>query len=88
MWDFKISFSFEANRESNVTMDESSVAEDPNFSSSYISSVPEEPLICASMDDEFSNGEETTRTESVGDEIFEFGPTCTSTSAKKEEKTI
>ena len=65
-------------------MAESSVAEDPNFSSSYISSVAEEPLISASMDDEFSNGEETT--ESVGDEIFDFGPTFTSTSAKKKRK--
>ena len=40
-------------------MDEVSVAEEPNFSSSYISSLAEEPLICASMDDEFSYGEET-----------------------------
>ena len=40
-------------------MDESSVAEEPNFSSSYISNVAEDPLICASMDDEFPYGEET-----------------------------
>ena len=69
-------------------MDESSVAEEPNFSSSYISSVAEEPLISASisLDDEFSDGEETTRTESVGDEILEFKPTFTSTPAKKKRK--
>ena len=36
-----------AAKETNVTMDESSVAEEPKFSLSYISIVPEEPLISA-----------------------------------------
>ena len=57
---FKIRCSFETNRESNVTMDESSVAEEPKFSSSYISSVAEERLISAWKDEDFSHGEETT----------------------------
>ena len=42
-------------------MDDSSVAEEPKFSSSIISSVAEEPLISASIDDKFSEGKETIR---------------------------
>ena len=42
-------------------MDDSSVAEEPNFSSLIISSVAEEPLISASIDDKFSEGKETIR---------------------------
>ena len=52
-------------------MDQSSVGEEPKFSLSSI--VPEEPLISAWRDDDFSHGEETTRIESVADEMFEFG---------------
>ena len=48
-------------RRSNVTMDESSVAEGPDIWSSIISSVAEEASISASMDDEFFEGEETMR---------------------------
>ena len=83
---FEIRCSFETNRESNVTMDESSVAEEPKFSLSYISIVPEEPLISAWRDEDFSHGEETTRIESVADEMFEFGSTVTSTPAKRKRK--
>ena len=64
-------------------MDESSVVEEPNFSSSYISSIAEEPLISVSTDDELSDGEETTSIKSVGDEMLEFGPKFTSTPAKR-----
>ena len=46
---------------SNITMDDSSVAEEPNFSSLIISSVAEEPLISALIDDKFSEGKETIR---------------------------
>ena len=46
---------------SNITMDDSSDAEEPNFWSSIISSVAEEPLISASIDDIFSEGKETIR---------------------------
>ena len=67
-------------------MDESSVGEERYFSSSITSSVAEEPLIFASMDDEFSEGEETIRIESVDDEMFEFEPTSTSIPAKRKKK--
>lgn len=83
---FKICCSFETNRESHVMMVESSVAEEPKFSSLYISNVPEEPLISAWRDEDFSHGEETTRIESVADEMFEFGSTVTSTPAKRKRK--
>ena len=83
---FEIRCPFETNRESNVTMDESSIAEEPKFSLSYISIVLEEPLISAWRDEDFSHGEETTRVESVVDEIFEFRSTVTSTPAKKKRK--
>ena len=46
---------------SNITMDDSSVAEEPNFSSLIISRVAEEPLISALIDDKFSEGKETIR---------------------------
>ena len=36
--------------------------------------------------DDFSHGEETTRIESVGDEMFEFRATFTSTPAKRKRK--
>ena len=42
-------------------MDESSVAEEPNFSSSIISSVAGETSISALTGDEFSEGEEAIR---------------------------
>ena len=46
-------------KRSNVTMDESSIEKETNFSSSIISSVAEESSISAPMNDEFSEGEET-----------------------------
>ena len=82
----KIRWLFKTNRESNVKMDESSVVEDPKLLSSYISSVAEEPLISTWSDEDFSHGKETTRIESVADEMFEFGSTVTSTPAKRKRK--
>ena len=50
------------------------------------SSVAEEPLISASMNDKSSEDEETIRVESVCDGMFEFEPTSTSTPAQRKRK--
>ena len=71
-------------KRSNVTMDESSVEKETNFSSSIISSVAEESSISAPMNDEFSEGEETIYKNQSVMKCLKL--TSTSTPAKRKRK--